>query len=974
MPTVNRQLFTHSQTRRVGDVTLSSTDDLQAHREKLARIILDEMYQFAGLLDAEGRTLEINRAALEGAGILLDEIQGKPFWEARWWAVSKETTQAQRDFARRASRGEFVRCDVEIYGQAAGEETIVIDFSLRPVKDQDGEIVFLLPEGRNITEKRRAEAEIARKNEELQRLLDRIQQLDQMKSDLFANISHELRTPLALILGPVEGILATAENLTELQRRDLTVIHRNAATLLKHVNDLLDLAKLDAGKMSMNFARVDLARTVRRVAEHFHALAPQRALSYVITAPDALEAEVDSEKIDRVLLNLLSNAFKFTPSGGRIRCALERSSDDRVLLSVQDSGPGVAPDMRSAIFERFRQAQGGTTRDFGGTGLGLAIVKEFVDLHRGTIAVSDAPGGGALFQVEIPLHAPVGAYVRDAEATSAFAEGEVVVEGAIEELRSIAVETTQDTQLRDRPTVLLAEDNAEMRRFISEVLAGEYHVVAAADGAQALASAIAEPPDLVITDLMMPKFGGDRLVSEMRARKQLAQVPVLVLSAKSDEALRAQLLAESVQDYVTKPFSAQELRARVRNLVMMKRTRDALQTELATQNEDLSQLTRQLIANRQTLQRSLDALKESEHRWRALYEHSPVGIALTDSSGRIQTANPAFRTMLGYAPDEIRNCSLDQITPEDDRAATRSRIARLFEGEVDEYHAQKRYQRKDGGVVWANASVSVIPGTPTRPRMLVAIAEDITERKRAEEALAQSRNELARVTRVTTLGELAASIAHEVNQPLVAVAANADALVRWMAAQPPNEQEAHAAVQRIIRDANRANEVIARIRGFLKRGEPHRTRVRIEDVICDVIGLVQAEARTHGVSILHTPSNELPSVLADRVQLQQVILNLVMNAIEAMSTVTGAPRVVEIGASQHESEAVLVAVRDSGAGLDPGDRERVFDAFHTTKPEGMGMGLAISRSIVEAHGGRLWATPNDGPGETFQFTLPIDPQ
>src|SRR5262249_45966265 len=140
MPTINRQLFKHSQTRHVGDVTLSSTDDLQAHREKLARIVLDEMYQFAGLLDAEGMTLEVNRAALEGAGILLDDIQGKPFWEARWWAVSKETTQAQRELTRRASQGEFVRCDVEIYGQAAGEETIVIDFSLRPVKDQNGEI------------------------------------------------------------------------------------------------------------------------------------------------------------------------------------------------------------------------------------------------------------------------------------------------------------------------------------------------------------------------------------------------------------------------------------------------------------------------------------------------------------------------------------------------------------------------------------------------------------------------------------------------------------------------------------------------------------------------------------------------------------------------------------------------------------------------------------------------------------------
>src|SRR5438128_2701278 len=146
MPTINRQLFTDSPALRVRDVTLSATDDLQAHREKLARIVLDEMYQFVGLLDANGMTLEINRAALEGAGIRLDDIQGKPFWEARWWAVSKETEDCARDFIQRARQGEFMRCDVENYGQAAGEETIIVDFSLLPIKDQNGKIVFLLAE------------------------------------------------------------------------------------------------------------------------------------------------------------------------------------------------------------------------------------------------------------------------------------------------------------------------------------------------------------------------------------------------------------------------------------------------------------------------------------------------------------------------------------------------------------------------------------------------------------------------------------------------------------------------------------------------------------------------------------------------------------------------------------------------------------------------------------------------------------
>ena len=198
------------------------------------------------------------------------------------------------------------------------------------------------------------------------------------------------------------------------------------------------------------------------------------------------------------------------------------------------------------------------------------------------------------------------------------------------ELQPIEVDIADDTGSSDRPLVLVAEDNAEMRHFITRVLGDEYRVVPVADGAEALAKAIADPPDLVVTDLMMPKLGGDRLIAEMRSRGPLAQVPVLVLSAKADEEMRLKLLAESVQDYVIKPFSAHELRARVRNLVTMKRARDALQQELATQNEDLWQLTQQLVANRQTLQRTLEARQESERRWRAIFENSAVGILLTD--------------------------------------------------------------------------------------------------------------------------------------------------------------------------------------------------------------------------------------------------------------------------------------------------------------------------------------------------------
>ena len=951
--------------QRIGAVTFSEFDDPQTRREKLARIVLDGMYQFVGLLDAEGRTLEINRAALEGAGIRLEDIEGKPFWQARWFQVSRESEELQRSFVERARQGEFIRCDIEIYGQAAGDETIVVDFSLLPVRDQAGDIVFLLAEGRNITAKKRVEAEVVRKNAELQSLLDKIRQLDQFKNDLFANVSHELRTPLALILGPTEQMLATGANLTDEQRSQLQVVHRNAAALLKHVNDLLDLAKVDARKMDTHYARVELSALVRSVAEQFHAVAPQHALSYVVHAPQAIEAEIDSEKFERVLLNLLSNAFKFTPSGGRIRCALERNGDDRALLSVQDSGPGVPVPMRTAIFERFHQGQQGTTRDFGGTGLGLAIAKEFVELHHGSIGVTSAPGGGALFQVEIPLKAPSGTYVASRPGLGTDIDAEAATDGVIAELMPEEIASTVEARTLDRPTVLVVEDNPQMRSFVREALSADYRVVTAADGRIALNRAMADVPDLVVTDLMMPSLGGDRLVDAMRAEPALEDVPVLVLSAKDDEGLRARLLAESVQDYVTKPFSVHELRARVSNLVTVKRARDAMRLELASQSHDLTQLTRHLIANQH-------ALRESEHRWWAIYEHSPVGIALSDAGGLFRAGNPAFRTMLGYTAEEIRTCSLERITLVEDRAQTRERVERLVAGEVREYHVQRRFQRKDGAIVWANTSVSLIPDVAASTPLLVIVTADITERKRAEQALARVQNELAQVTRASTLGELAASIAHEVNQPLAAIMANGHACVRWLSGTPADEREAIEAAQRIIRDASRAAEVITRIRDFLRRGEMQRGPVDLNAMVEDVLALVRTEAGNQRVVLRHVPVPELPTVFADRVQIQQVLLNLVVNGIEAIGSAAGTVRTLDVRAQQHAPDMLQVDVRDTGPGIDAAIGDRIFDAFHTSKPQGMGMGLAISRSIVEAHGGRIWVRPNEGPGVTFSFTLPIE--
>ena len=236
--------------------------------------------------------------------------------------------------------------------------------------------------------------------------------------------------------------------------------------------------------------------------------------------------------------------------------------------------------------------------------------------------------------------------------------------------------------------------------------------------------------------------------------------------------------------------------------------------------------------------------------------------------------------------------------------------------------------------------------------------------------VALQRAELARVTRLMTLGELTASIAHEVNQPLAGVVANGNACLRWLAGQPPDLEEARRAVERLIKDGYRATEVIQRIRALVKGTPPRKDWLDLNETILEVVALTRSEVQRNGVSLQIQLSSDLPRVPGDRIQLRQVILNLFVNAIEAMSEVDERPRALLVGSRRHESNSVLVEVQDSGTGLDSGSLSRVFDAFYTTKPDGMGVGLAISRSIIEAHGGRLWATHNAPKGTIFQFTLP----
>jgi len=365
------------------------------------------------------------------------------------------------------------------------------------------------------------------------------------------------------------------------------------------------------------------------------------------------------------------------------------------------------------------------------------------------------------------------------------------------------------------------------------------------------------------------------------------------------------------------------------------------------------------------------ALRSSEERWRAIFETAAVGIATLDfEHRRYVTANESFQQMTGYTEDELRSLTTLDITHEDDRAAMRTLIDRGT-GTVGVLQ-QKRYRRKNGEVVWADVNSFVVPATDGTPAFLGAVAVDITDRRRAEEALQPAQADLERLNRVMLLGEMTTSIAHEVNQPIAAVITNANASLRWLGAQQPDVDEVRQALGRIVRDGTRAGEVIGRIRALVKKVPPRRELLDVNQVIREVVAMTQTETQRNAVSLQSWFADDLPLVSADRVQLQQVMINLIINAIEAMTGTKGGPRELTIVSRIDDANSVVVEVQDTGPGLSPEKLDRLFQSFYTTKPDGIGMGLAISRSIAEAHGGRLSAAPNNPRGAVFRLTLPVE--
>jgi signal transduction histidine kinase len=446
-----------------------------------------------------------------------------------------------------------------------------------PVLDAQGRVLYIIHRVEDVTDyvvlKQKGEAaerEIFLRAQEVQQANARLRVLDRMKTEFFANVSHELRTPLTLILGPVSR-LAADPSASDEQRRSFEGMERNARLLLKHVNDLLDAAKVESGRMAVEYSEVDFAKLIRQTAANFDSMAKERGFTYIVDTPESVPAQVDRDKMQRVAMNLLSNAFKFTPHAGTIRCSVT-ADESGVELAISDSGPGIPEEHRASVFERFYQIEESATRRHGGTGLGLAIVKDFAELHGGSVALDQAREGGARFVVRLPRSAPESVHVAPAQTGGA---------APFVDLPPAAAAAPDAPVAGDQPRVLVVEDNHDMAGYIRESLGAEYATVRAVNGEEGLKKALDLRPDLILSDVMMPVMSGDQMLRKIRERRELDAVPVVMLTAKADDQVRVDLLRAGAQDYLLKPFSAEELRARVGNLVGMRRAQARLERLVA---------------------------------------------------------------------------------------------------------------------------------------------------------------------------------------------------------------------------------------------------------------------------------------------------------------------------------------------------------------------------------------------------------
>lgn len=553
--------------------------------------------------------------------------------------------------------------------------------------------------------------------------------IDRAKTAFFSNVSHEFRTPLTLMLGPLEDLLAKSHtNLSPAAKMQLELVNRNGARLLRLVNSLLDFSRIEAGRIQASFQPTELGEFTAELASVFRSATERAGLQLIIDcAPTSQPAYVDRDMWEKIVLNLISNAFKFTFEG-KIRVSITQNRNDSIELKVRDTGVGIPSAEMPRLFERFHRIENIRSRTHEGTGIGLALVHELVKIHGGTLRAESTLGVGSAFVATIPLgknHLPSAQIMADLTVPSAATRATAFVEEALRWLPDTDSTQSEEVPSRgelltltasgsgvQRPRVLIADDNSDMRQYLARLLTERYDIKSFADGKAALQGAQEFRPDLVLSDVMMPKLGGLGLLQQLRADPELKEIPILLLSARAGEENRLEGLGAGADDYLVKPFSARELVARVEAHIKVHRIRQ-------------------------------QAKIKQEHltvEYETLLNQAPIGIFLVDDKFRIRQVNPValptfgIRDLIGRDFDEVvhiqwRKEYADEITQifrntlqTGEPYATAERTEHRIDRDVTEY-----YEWRVDRIV-----------LPEGKHGVVCYFRDISSRVAAREAVAES--------------------------------------------------------------------------------------------------------------------------------------------------------------------------------------------------------------------------------------------
>jgi len=771
--------------------------------------------------------------------------------------------------------------------------------------------------------------------EDERRRSEQLAELDRAKTAFFSNVSHEFRTPLTLMLGPLEDLLAKSDSLPTDDRALLAVAQRNGIRLLRLVNTLLDFARIEAGRAQATYQPTDLRVLTEDLASNFRSACERAGIRLLVdceSLPDPVY--VDREMWEKIVLNLLSNAFKFTFEG---EIALRiRDADNGVVLTLSDTGTGLPPDELPRMFERFHRVENARGRSHEGSGIGLALVSELVKLHGGSICVESELGQGTKFAVRIPkgtAHLPA-ERLRASTATSSTSLATAAEAYVSEALAWLPAAPEAAAPRPDLPRVLLADDNADLREYARRLLAEHYEVHVVADGQAALEAAHELRPQLIVSDVMMPRLDGFALIRAVRADPQLRPIPIILLSARAGEEARIEGLDRGADDYLVKPFNARELLVRAGTLIRS--------AELRRRAE------------------------EARAQFETLLNEAPLGVMLVDEDFRVAAVNPIALPLIGET--DLIGRDFDAVvrtawSSADGEEITRRLRHTLQTGEpqvVPEFIARRRDRNVVEYYEW---QVHRIP-LPDGRRGVVCYFRDISRTVLAREALreADSRKD-----------EFLATLSHELRNPLAPLRSSLE-VVKRLASVPPTASAALDIMDRqmshLVRLVDDLLEVSRITRGQV---ELRREQVRLDAAIRSAIETSEPLIRA-GLHRLIVSFPDEPLLLdADPVRLAQIFGNLLNNA--AKYSDRGGR--IEVTVRRDGQEAV-VTIRDSGDGIAPEQLAKLFEIFtrgersSRRNQSGLGIGLALVRRLTEMHGGRVEASSDGvGMGSCFSVRLPL---